>query len=462
MRYAQIEKELLAIVFSFEKFHYFTYGQEVVVQTDHKPLIAIFKKDLNKISARLQRMLLKLLKYKIKLTYLPGREMYISDTLSRAYINENTPDDPEMQYTIHSLVDHIPMSDQKKITFTTETSKDKILSKVKTYLETGWPSKNLNSELRYYYNLRNQLYLSQGILLIDKKVVVPESLKQEMLKLIHEGHFGVSKCKARARHCLIWQKMNDDIEKYVKNCEMCQRHQKSNQKEPIINHNRPNRPWQYVFSDIFEYNKQNYVILVDTYSNWIEATLIKHKNVNEVKSICQNVFTRFGFPEILYADNNPYNSSEMKEFANKFNFKLEFSSPYHHKSNGPAEKAVSIVKNILKKTKDPNNLNLYIMQYNNSPLATGISPAQLLLNRTLKTKFPAHANHFMTKVIDAKLISEKFEVNQQKRNRDYDKNAKTLTKLYIGQNVLIQNSSIWEKGKVIGIYIMIGHILLEM
>lgn len=51
-RYAHNEKELLAICFAFEKFHYFFYGKIVNVQTDHKPLIQIFAKDLDKVSNR--------------------------------------------------------------------------------------------------------------------------------------------------------------------------------------------------------------------------------------------------------------------------------------------------------------------------------------------------------------------------------------------------------------------------
>ena len=51
-RYAQIEKELLAIVFGTEKFYQYIYGRLTAVQTDHKPLESIFKKPLNKIAPR--------------------------------------------------------------------------------------------------------------------------------------------------------------------------------------------------------------------------------------------------------------------------------------------------------------------------------------------------------------------------------------------------------------------------
>lgn len=60
---AQIKKKLLAIVFAFQKFHNLVYGHKVVVESDHKPLTSIVLKPIPKISCRLQRRLLRLLKY---------------------------------------------------------------------------------------------------------------------------------------------------------------------------------------------------------------------------------------------------------------------------------------------------------------------------------------------------------------------------------------------------------------
>src|SRR6478609_1631391 len=61
--YAQIEKELLAIVYAMERFHTYVYGRQVTVHMDHKPLISIFKKSLTAAPRRLRRMLLRLQQY---------------------------------------------------------------------------------------------------------------------------------------------------------------------------------------------------------------------------------------------------------------------------------------------------------------------------------------------------------------------------------------------------------------
>ena len=85
-RYAQIEKELLAIVFACDRFEAYIYGRDIVhIESDHKPLESIVVKPLSSAPKRLQRMLLRLQKYSLHVTYKKGEHMYLADTLSRAY-----------------------------------------------------------------------------------------------------------------------------------------------------------------------------------------------------------------------------------------------------------------------------------------------------------------------------------------------------------------------------------------
>ena len=83
--YAQIEKELLAIVYGAKRFHQYTFGRRVLVESDHKPLENIFVKPLSEAPKRLQRMLLGLQAYDLVINYKKGKEMLIADTLSRHY-----------------------------------------------------------------------------------------------------------------------------------------------------------------------------------------------------------------------------------------------------------------------------------------------------------------------------------------------------------------------------------------
>ena len=88
-RYAQIEKELLAIIFTCDRFESYVYGRRVVnVETDHQPLEMIMRKPLNSAPKRLQRILLQLQKYSLVVRYKKEKQMYLADALSRAYLPE--------------------------------------------------------------------------------------------------------------------------------------------------------------------------------------------------------------------------------------------------------------------------------------------------------------------------------------------------------------------------------------
>ena len=85
-RYAQMEKEILAIVFAVEKFNDYTFGNKTIVFSDHKPLEQILKKPLHRAAKRLQGMIIRLQKYDLEVRYEKGSKMFLADTLSRAFL----------------------------------------------------------------------------------------------------------------------------------------------------------------------------------------------------------------------------------------------------------------------------------------------------------------------------------------------------------------------------------------
>ena len=101
-RYAAIEKEALVLVFGCQKFEAYVYGKHITLVTDHKPLIAIRKKPLGDASPRIQRLMLKLLRYDFDLVWVPGKLMHIPDTLSRAYLIDTQVDSLEAEVAEHT------------------------------------------------------------------------------------------------------------------------------------------------------------------------------------------------------------------------------------------------------------------------------------------------------------------------------------------------------------------------
>ena len=170
-RYAQIEKELLAIVFGMERFQQLTYGQDVTVLSDHKPLESILKKPLSSAPPRLQRMLLRLQKYTFKLQYKQGKKMVISDMLSRAYLNERQDTDRELEDRIHLYVnmitEGIAIKKYKLKQIAGETEKDQVLLALKEQIKKGFPEKkqNLKDCLQEFWNERDELSLYDGMIL---------------------------------------------------------------------------------------------------------------------------------------------------------------------------------------------------------------------------------------------------------------------------------------------------------
>jgi hypothetical protein len=114
-RYANIERELLALVHGIEKFHTYIYGKPVIIQSDHKPLEQIQKKAIGQAPPRLQRMLLRLQPYDTEIHYKRGKDMVYADFLSR--FNPTRGPQIPLDHVIHS----VQISDRKLELIKTET-----------------------------------------------------------------------------------------------------------------------------------------------------------------------------------------------------------------------------------------------------------------------------------------------------------------------------------------------------
>lgn len=458
IRYAQIEKELLAIVFATERFNQYIYGgKTTVVNSDHKPLVNIFKQDLDKATARLQRMLLKLLKYNIQIEYMPGRDLLIADALSRSYMLVDEQYDEQMQYIIHSVVNKICMSENNKIQFQKATDNDKILLELKNCVINNWPGKNsLSNELKKYYKIKNQINVSENLLMFNQKLIVPVELRPNVLRMLHESHLGIEKTKLRGRELFYWPGMSIDIENYVKDCNVCQKFKNCNQKEPLKSHELPECAWERVATDIFFYANKPYLVVFDAYSNWIEVVLLRDMSAETCISQLKLLFTRLGVPNYLQSDNVPFNSFKFKEFANAWNFNLVFSSPRYPQSNGLAEKGVSIAKNLIKKffaDGKYDDFQLGLLEYKNTPLPDiGLSPAQLFMGRNLKTRLPISIQNLKPNNFNYNEIQNKIINKRARQEYYYNKNAKSLPSLKNNENIMIRKNNVWHPGQVISKY----------
>ena len=207
--YAQIEKEMLAIVCGCEKFDQFIYGHKITVETDHKPLVSISQKPIHNAPKRLQRMLLHMQRYDFVITYKKGSEMYLADALSRAYPDFPVPQSPLQSEFCHTmemldLAEHLPISPKRLNQIQEATGKDRALQALKEYIMTGWPSQKskVQPETCPYFKFQDELSVQEGILFKGSRIIIPVALRREMLRKVHEGHLGIESCLKRAREAL--------------------------------------------------------------------------------------------------------------------------------------------------------------------------------------------------------------------------------------------------------------------
>ena len=168
--YAQIEKELLAIVFACQKFHQYIYGFHTIIQSDHKPLESIMQKSLHKASPRLQRMLLKLQKYDLTVTYVKGKDLHVADTLSRAYLTTPEDNDTEdLDFAVHAMIQNLPVSDAKLSQLQIATDKDEQLQVLSKIIRNRWPTdiSNVPMTLREYWKVRHHLHLGANLIFMN-------------------------------------------------------------------------------------------------------------------------------------------------------------------------------------------------------------------------------------------------------------------------------------------------------
>ena len=202
-----------------------------------------------------------------------------------------------------------------------------------------------------YHNFLQELSVVDGVIIKSNRVVVPTSLRQRMLQIIHEGHMGIEKCRSRARRSLYWPNMNDDIHRVVSNCDTCQQYQYKQQKEPLKQHKVPATPPTKIGTDLFTLNGADYLVVVDYTSNFLEIVKLRGTTSKHVIDSLKSIMSRYGIPKIVFSDNGPqFSSAEFKSFAKEYNFNPETSSPYYAQSNGRSEKAVQIAKRLLKKS----------------------------------------------------------------------------------------------------------------
>ena len=270
-----------------------------------------------------------------------------------------------------------------------ETAKDPILSQLMRFVKEGWPHA-FSEELKDFKKLENSLSTENGCVFYGLRVIIPSTLRNHILKLLHLGHFGMQRMKQLARSTVYWPRIDFDIENLCRKCTSCGQFQNKPDKPSIHPWMMPEKPWSRLHLDHeINFLGRNWLVLVDAYSKYPCIHPTTSTSSKSTTAILEQEFAHFGYLHTLVTDNaTTFMSQEFQAWCKQRGIVHLTGAPYHPATNGAAERLIQSFKQALRKSSLPPKeaLQEFLMQYRRIPFASGLSPSELLNGRRIRTK----------------------------------------------------------------------------
>ena len=407
-KYSQTEKEALAIVWSVEHFHLFLYGAKFSLITDHKPLEVIYGKRTAKASARIERWILRLQPYTFNIVYKSGAENPV-DYLSRHPTAKSVRTQERMtEEYINFVVDSSIPKAMTLAEMIKATNKDPTLKGLRVAIRLNkWDS----AVVKEYKHIKDELSISShGLILRGTRIVVPHSLRQRAVDIAHEAHLGIQKTKALLREKVWFPQIDNVVKTTIEKCITCQAVASPNPPEPLAMTQMPKSQWE--------------VLNIDFYG--------------------PRLFAVHGIPAIVRSDNGPpFHGEDYSRYLQALGVQVEWSTPKWPQGNALVERFMQPLGKALKTAKLDGRpwrqeLQRFLLCYRTTPHSTtGVPPAELLFNRTIRGKLPVLKKRVVRRHGEAKEMDEKRQSYNNKRYSDKRRHAKKSS-IRIGDSVLIR------------------------
>ena len=346
LNYSISEKECCALIYAVQKYRHYIYGSHFTVYTDHNPLKYITK--IKNPNGRLMRYSMILQEYDFEVLYKPGKRHQNADTLSRYPFESPDYIDEEIRDVL--LNETINIVEAQK--------DDEWCKRVRRAVE-------LNLKNGHKYVIKNDILYRKTYDLNYNPILItclPKGLRKQILRDLHDNelggaHLGMMKTYHKVKSRFFWPNNDKTIIKYVNNCEKCQllKEEKALEKG-LMQPPGIKEPFDSVGVDIFgpitpsSKNNEYIIIMIDMFTKWLETKAVKNvQSETLAKWFCYDIIPKHGAINRILTDNASYFTSEFTEMVMKLtNSKHVTSTPYAPQTNGNAERACSVVKNMLK------------------------------------------------------------------------------------------------------------------
>ena len=469
-RYAPIEGEALAVAWALEQTRFFTQGcDNLVVVTDHKPLVKILgDRTLDEIrNTRLFRLKQRTLPWFFRIAHLPGKTNLAADAASRyPATTEVEPEgndeiEPAICAAIRRETEDVAALTWQRIA--TATENDPAMRALRQAVEVGQIDSSLNSDptIGPLWQYRSGLYVAEGVLLYEDRVVVPPALRQQVLANLHAAHQGTSSMETSARAVVFWPGMTVDIDRTRANCIECLRTAPSQPPLPSTPATPPTTPFEAIYADYFDFAGHHYLVVGDRLSGWVElySTPIGSSTSGAAGLVMclRAFFSTFGVPMELSSDGGPeFTAGQTMDFLKRWGVRQRVSSAYFPQSNGRAEVAVKSAKRLLRSNVGPSgSLNSdsfmrAILQLRNTPDPDCLmSPAQIVFGRQLRSAlaFSGRLDKYSNPSVRPewrqawKLKEDALKARFVRTSSMLNQHSRSLSPLVIGQKCLVQNQA---------------------
>ena len=148
-----------------------------------------------------------------------------------------------------------------------------------------------------------------------------------------------------------WPGINNQLKQLVLNCQLCLKYSRSKKKPDTsasLGQEIPLFPWTKLATDIFHFEGDSYLVLVDNTSCFCIVCKLKSMTTQHIADHIKHIFVEYGWPDKIVSDNRPcYASETFKELMKEYQVNHITSSPHYQQSNGLAEKYVQIIKELI-------------------------------------------------------------------------------------------------------------------